>query len=719
MRLNWLDLTQTGVQDFTPLDGMPLEICFLQMVRIGDLAFLKGAPLKQLTLFGCTELRNVPVLSGLRTLEVLGLPQNLPDLSTDDFAAVETLRNHPALKQISAYAPPNAKLATLQLKDDFWKNWDRDFAWALRLRKAGFAFTSNRLQDGTWELSLHEKPFSDLSLFAGANISALDLSGTQVTDLSPLKSMPLTELNLDSTPAENLAALRGLKLNRVSLMHTPVRDLSPLSGMPLEFLDLRGDQLTDLLPLATVPSLEQVVLPIHATDLEALRKLPNMKRLSFSATDEKPECTAEIFWKTWDGLPWARKLEAAGIDFTFQQSYDGYYHAQVHDPKLSDCSMFEGSNVRGLGFYNSGPVDLSALAQLPLVSLTLFQKQAKDLSVLRSPVLSKSLRQLRLVDSEGVADFYAPVAACVNLETFDAHGSGLANLSILKGMNLHTLKIGNTAVSDISLLAGMPLETVELNGSKVIDIAPLLKCPTLKSVLLPAEARDVDSLRAMTSIARISYDANGKDEPDKTAQQFWSANREGAWLTALRKTNLTYKTRLLKDGTWELTLDHQPISDLSILQGGKISRLYIASTPVSDLAPLRTMQIAYLRISNTKVTDLSPLKGLSITNITMSAVNVRDLTPLVGLPLRVLNMPECTQITDLSPLVQIKTLEAVVLPPNAKNIEVLRRHPTLKKIGYKLSGSAPLLNAEDFWAEYDRTGGKPATQPATQPTIDK
>jgi hypothetical protein len=34
-------------------------------------------------------------------------------------------------------------------------------------------------------------------------------------------------------------------------------------------------------------------------------------------------CTPEAFWKTWDGLPWARKLEAAGITFEVEQTQDG------------------------------------------------------------------------------------------------------------------------------------------------------------------------------------------------------------------------------------------------------------------------------------------------------------------------------------------------------------------------------------------------------------
>ena len=693
----------TSVQDFTPLSGLPLEVCWLESTDVGDLGFLKGAPLKKLILWNCRKVRNLAVLSDIRTLEMLLLPAIPSDIPVKDFEAIEGLRNHPSLKQLAAWVRPTSTIENLSPKDEFWKNWDRDFAWALRLRKAGFPLNWNRLDDGTSQLSLRSKSFSDLTLLAGAAISSLDLNSSNVTDLTPLQSMPLTWLELDNTPAADLTPLRGQKLTYLGLYATNVHDLSPLRGMPLKDMDLRASKITDVSPLVNVPTLESVELPVHATNVESLRKLPNLKRLSFSFAQNGPSCTSEDFWKTWDGLPWARKLEAAGIDFNFDQSQDGYFYVQVHDPKLTDCSMFTGSNIRGLDLYRKSVIDLSGLAGLPLERLTVFDKQPKDLSVLRSPELSKSLRHLRVVKNDSVAGFYDPVAACVNLESFDAHGSALADLSILTGMKLHTLLLGATAVSDITVLAGMPLETVDLSATKVVDIAPLLKCPTLKSVVLPPDAREIESLRTVPSIARISYDANTSGDPDKTADQFWASRKDEPWLAALRKANITYKNRLLKDGTCELTLDHQPIADLSILRGAKtISRLYIAYTAVSDLSPLRGMKVVYLRISNTNVTDLSPLKGTSITNLTMSAVNVRDLTPLVGLPLRVLNMPECMQITDLSPLVNIESLETVILPPNAKNVEVLRKLPKLKQLGYKVAGSSGLQTAEEFWAAYDR-----------------
>jgi eukaryotic-like serine/threonine-protein kinase len=711
MPLKKLDATGVPVTDFSPLTGLPIEICFLQGERVGDLAFLKGAPLKQLTLLGSVGVRNLAILSEIRTLEVLGLP-NLSDLSVQEFSAVEALRNHPSIKQLAAEIPINLKLQNFPSKDEFWKNWERDHAWALRLRRAGFTFNREWLADGTWSVAVSNQTFSDLSLLEGAAISSLDLGNTKISDLSPLKSMPLTWLDVSNTSVEDLAPLRGMKLVWISLFRNGVRDLSPLSGMPLKYIELRFcDQVTDFTPLGQIPSLETVHLPIHATNLEPLRKLPNLKDISFNSV----ECTPAEFWKTWDGLPWARTMEAAGISFDFGLMTGGFYNVTVHDPTFTDCSIFKGSNVRRLDLDRSGVTDLTPLTNLPLQGLSVGGTKVTDLSPLRSPTLTDSMHEVRLGKTK-VADF-SPVAGCKNLEVFDASDTALPDLSLVKGMKLSTLIVARTAVADISVVTGMPLETVDLAGTKVTDLSPLLKCPTLRSLLLPEDPQDVQSLHTLPNLARISYTAVSGGDPNMTADQFWASIKgaqSDSWIAALRTPTITPKTRRLKDGSWELILDDQPIADLSMLKGAQITRLSIAHSRVTDLSPLRGMKLTFLRITGTQVSDLSPVQGMPITNLTMTGSNVSNLAPLVGMPLRALNMADCTQITDLSLLADNKTLDTITLPPGAKNIDFLRKLPKLKQIGYKSNGST-LKTADEFWAEFDRQKAAAATQPGEAP----
>jgi hypothetical protein len=64
------------------------------------------------------------------------------------------------------------------------------------------------------------------------------------------------------------------------------------------------------------------------------------------------------------------------------------------------------------------------------------------------------------------------------------------------------------------------------------------------------------------------------------------------------------------------------------------------------------------------------------------------------------------------------TLETVILPPNAKDIEFLRKFTKLARLSYKFDSTVkgPSMTAAEFWAEYDRSGGG---NPASRPTISE
>ena len=309
-----------------------------------------------------------------------------------------------------------------------------------------------------------------------------------------------------------------------------------------------------------------------------------------------------------------------------------------------------------------------------------------------------------------VADF-SPIALCRNLEVFDASDTLLPDLSVVKNMKLRTLNFERTGVTDISSLAGMPLEDVQFRGIKVTDISPLLKCPTLKSLLLPEDARNIASLHALPNLTRISYTSSTRnDGPDMTADQFWAANRDEAWLTTLR--NAGFKPQVLnqKDGTLEVSLSNTDFHDLTLLSGAPISSLKLGHTAVTNLAPLHGMKLKKLALNETAVVDLGPLRGMPIEVLYLSNTKVVDLSPLRGMPLTTLSLRNCTRLTDLSPLSQCQTLTTLVLPSNAKNIEFLRSFSNLNDISYRgnMPGAAP-QTVEEFWAEYDRQA---ATQPA-------
>ncbi len=91
------------------------------------------------------------------------------------------------------------------------------------------------------------------------------------------------------------------------------------------------------------------------------------------------------------------------------------------------------------------------------------------------------------------------------------------------------------------------------------------------------------------------------------------------------------------------------VADLSPLKGMKLTLLHCGNTQISDLSPLKGMPLTSLVCSNTRVSDLSPLRGMSLTQLNCLLTRVSNLLPLQGMPLTSLNCDN-TQVSDLSPL---------------------------------------------------------------------
>ena len=166
------------------------------------------------------------------------------------------------------------------------------------------------------------------------------------------------------------------------------------------------------------------------------------------------------------------------------------------------------------------------------------------------------------------------------------------------------------------------------------------------------------------------------------------------WQKALTKAGFKFTVEQQADGTWQLNLKKQHITDLAILRGASISALWLENDPISDLGPLRGMPLQYLDLISTTVMDLSPLAGMKLEHLNLAHTHVADIAPLHGLPLHDLSMTACTNITDVGPLEGMTTLKSVILPPTAKNFELLRNHTNLERISFKFQRRLDLLKPQ-------------------------
>ena len=277
----------------------------------------------------------------------------------------------------------------------------------------------------------------------------------------------------DSTLGKTLAArlrLDGYGLLVLDLKNTSVTDLSSLRGLPLKTLLVEGCAIADLSPLRGMPLRTLNVNNSKVTDLEPLRGMTFLRNLSIgntSITDLGPL----------HGLPALRWVHLSGSP-------------------VKNLSPLQGTKVWVLRMAGTKVEDLTPLAALPLDELYATDIPARD---------------------------FSPLAACASLRHLDISGTALTDLAVFRRAKLLTLSISRTGVRDLSPLAGTPLQYLSFFETPATDITPLLRCATLVNIGLPRGAENVNALRALPNLLRISF-AEKNGSPAQTAAEFWNEN---------------------------------------------------------------------------------------------------------------------------------------------------------------------------------------------------
>src|SRR4029453_14736101 len=142
-----------------------------------------------------------------------------------------------------------------------------------------------------------------------------------------------------------------------------------------------------------------------------------------------------------------------------------------------------------------------------------------------------------------ITDF-SPVTACKELRLFSAYQSSLTDLAPTQGLQLEILYFQGTQVRDLSPLAGMPLEEIFFDFTPVTDLTPLQSIPTLKYLLLPEKAENVEVLKKRPNLLRVSFFFDPKvPGPSKTAAEFWEAwDGDVPCVVALRRDRVKFSS---------------------------------------------------------------------------------------------------------------------------------------------------------------------------------
>lgn len=455
-----LQLSMTAVSDLSPLLGMPLETLTLTLCgNIENISPLNGLPLTELRLSQCLKIADYSPLSQCTSLQRLVLPAGFQDIGL--------LRKLPNLKKV-VLDDSTAQIdwETVQPIDLFLPLLERRLARdAARLKE---------LHTALGRLGMPEDRATSIRFSADGSLS-LDLQNYPIADLSFLNGLRIRELFLR---APN---------NRFS-------DLSPLADMPIWNIGIVGSQMTDLSPLSRCP-----LSVFRLKDCRSVQDIAALKGLHLHNVALENTGVANL-------------APLAGCA-TLEQLF-------INSSPISDLSpLARCTNLRELGADRCPITGLSPLANLTaLRTLDLENTQVQDLR----PIANLKLRVLRIGGTH--INDCSPLKNMTTLEDLSATGLPIEDLSLLSGCSkLRMLYIGQIPATDLTPICHLPLNTLYLDGSRIADVSSLAECKTLEHLIIPKDAKGIESLRKHSRLKRLSYTWDSKRfRVAQTVAEFWA-----------------------------------------------------------------------------------------------------------------------------------------------------------------------------------------------------
>ena len=398
-----VDLSWNLVSDLTPLQNLPLTELYLQGNTINDFTPIKdifpkliGRNFDYIELLSPEQAGQVVVfpdpLLQTKIREAIGKPQG--DITAGD------LMNLVDLGFGNDWQP--------QIPDDIKITNLEGLQYCINLRS----------------LSLYFHGITDISPLAGlANLENLDLGGNQISDLSPLSGLnKLRNLTLFGNRIEDLSPLSGLtSLGVLHLANNPLTGIEPLSGLTgLGSLFISSCGLYDISPVASLTNLDFLDMANNfVSDLSALSGMSKLAILKLKDNPIQDYTPVEALYP-----------QLQEKDFELGQQFDVYVPLKPENPdavvEIGDGAL--ESVLRGVTGVFDRPLTQKDLAGIGKFMVEGFTPETMIYNI-------------------------SALKYCINLEGFIAYGSGISDLSPLRGLTkLRVLGITNAPLSDLSPL---------------------------------------------------------------------------------------------------------------------------------------------------------------------------------------------------------------------------------------------------------------------------
>jgi serine/threonine protein kinase len=286
-------------------------------------------------------------------------------------------------------------------------------------------------------------------------------------------------------------------------------------------------------------------------------------------------------------------------------------------------------------------------------SVTLSELQAiTDLSVVGVPSENRSLP----------IDFYQDQAYQNGEPIARGDIQTLSDLSLMKGLD--HLMLAYQRIDDISSLKELHLLTLTITGNYVSDLTPLTDMTTLRHLNISNNpVLDISPLRALSMLeSLLIHQCNVMDI---------SVLKQIPNLTYVDVTDIPcsdYSPLLSLSQLSYIEISENSVQDAAVVSGNSSVRellaIHCGIVSLDSLKPMPNLE--RLDLSHNDILDLSGIElQLKLKSLALRYTKIGDLTPLIGLPaLEELDLRGVDADLDLSPLLQISTLQKIICSPN-------------------------------------------------------
>ena len=170
----------------------------------------------------------------------------------------------------------------------------------------------------------------------------------------------------------------------------------------------------------------------------------------------------------------------------------------------------------------------------------------------------------------------------------------------------------------------------------------MLKLKALNLLVLPSTYREmpeeelaaIGALRAHPTLRNIEesrWEGNRMVRSAQSKDAFWKIwDRELSFLSMVRRSGYRFSLSRLSNGSYSLSIENQPLSDITFLKGAPISELWLNNCKIADLSPIRDLPLRVLGLHANPVADVSPLRKMPLEELSIEETKVSDVSPLIG-----------------------------------------------------------------------------------------